>query len=541
VKTEIFLDPESYPRDVAFQVNPVPASLAGKRVGLLFNAKSGGNLILQCLGEHLVEWHPGVELVRHDKEHASLALTDEGHALMGECDLVLTAVGDCGSCSSWTIHDSVAMEKAGIPVVAVCTKPFEQFAHAQAASLGVPDLRVLILEHPVAELDLDAIRGRVAAELDQLDGLLTATDEAAASTGEVQTGVVTTTEVLDLGEDEALELFEQRGMVDGFPLVVPTVDRVEEMLGNSVAEPNLVIGRVGPRYGLASARNVAVAAVAAGCRPEYFPVVLAAVRAALKPAFNLSAIQATTHPVSILTLVSGPITERIGMNAGTNAFGQGNRANATIGRAVRLAVLALGGAWPGNGDMATHGTPAKFSFAAAENLAQSPWASLASTMGHAEGESVAMVVGGEGPQNVNDHESSTGLGIMRTIAGTMRSTGANQHYYRHGQAVVVIGPEHASTIAGDGYSREDVQRFLWEEARMPLSFFSEENLRKRVQRIYPEKYGQYGAHTTMPAVAKQENILVTVVGGVGKHSVYIPTFGATKASTETIRDADGPL
>ena len=536
MKVEVFLPPESYARDTTSALSSIPESLSGLRIGLFENGKTGGELILQVLSEHLEKTTPGVEFVVRRKENASWTMSEEDLELLSSCDLVLSAVGDCGSCSSWTIQDAVTLEEAGIPVVCVCTKPFETFARAQATAKGMPDLRTLILDHPVAELDLAQIRKRVEPKLGRFEELLeSGSDGSAAGNDESAPAERTaSTEVVDIGEVDLMGLFESRGMFDGLPLVAPTPERIEEMLAQTSLHPDQVLGRVGPRYGIATPRNTAVAAVAAGCRPEYFPVVLAAMKAVIQPEFNLTGVQATTHPVAMFCLVSGPVTERIGMNEGTNAFGQGNRANATIGRALRLGALGLGGAWPGNGDMATHGTPAKYTFAAAENVSASPWGALATHRGFDSNDSVVTVVGSEGPQNINDHESSTGLGILRTMAGTMRSVGMNQHYYPDGQVVVAIGPEHASTLATDGYSRREIMDYLYNEARMPVSFFSEENVRNRVQAIFPKQYAQLGGHETVPMVQDPDNILVCVVGGVGKHSVFIPTFGATRACSEVV-------
>ena len=208
--------------------------------------------------------------------------------------------------------------------------------------------------------------------------------------------------------------------------------------------------------------KLAVNAVMAGCEPACFPIVLAAVEAMLDPAFNLYGVQATTHPVAPLLIVSGPYGRRVGVHGGSGCFGPGFRANATIGRAVRLILLNVGGAWPGRHDMATQGSPAKFSYCIAENVEASPWEPL-------HGGDVVTVYGGEPPHNVNDHVSTTAAGILTTIADTAVSLGSNVGwYFAQGQLLVVLGPEHARTIAGDGLGRRDVQQFVFETARQPL-------------------------------------------------------------------------
>lgn len=510
----------------------LPADIAGYTVGLLDNSKAGAGAIVDILGDELVRRHRDVKLVRARKLHASLPISEALRAELDGVDLVVGALGDCGSCSSWLIHDAVELERAGVAVIAVCSGPFAAFARAQAAALGMPDLRILVVEHPIAELSLGEIRERVAAASAQFDELLArqVDDERPTEPASDVDAVVRA----EVAEGEVFDYLAKLGITDGLPLVEPTVERVDAMIAGCALGPDTVLGTMAPKYGLVTVRAAATVAVMAGCLPEYFPIVLAALRAMLSPEFNLGGIQATTHPVTALVLVSGPIAEKVGMNSGRNAFGQGNRANATIGRAVRLAMIAIGGGMVGDGDMATHGSPGKYTFAAAENVDGSPWESLAESMGFPHGESVVIVVGAEEPQNVNDHESSTGIGILRMISGTMRSTGINNPYYENGQILLAIGPEHASTIARDGYSRRDVQQFVVQESRIPIGYFSQANIRQRLQTRFPREFSEFGPHTTVPVVHSADNVLVCVVGGQGKHSMFIPTFGATRASAAAV-------
>jgi hypothetical protein len=172
-----------------------------------------------------------------------------------------------------------------------------------------------------------------------------------------------------------------------------------------------VLGAMPPLWRQASLEKLAVNAVMAGCEPSAFPIVLAAVEAMLDPEFNLYGVQATTHPVAPLLVVNGPYGRQVGLHGGSGCFGPGFRANATIGRAIRLILLNVGGAWPGRYDMATQGSPAKFAYCIAENEAASPWAPLR------DGDTVT-VYGGEGPHNVNDHVSTTASGILTNVADT---------------------------------------------------------------------------------------------------------------------------
>jgi hypothetical protein len=228
------------------------------------------------------------------------------------------------------------------------------------------------------------------------------------------------------------------------------------------------------------------------------------------------------------------------MNGGHNAFGPGTRSNATIGRAIRLALLNIGGALPGSGDMSTFGAPSKFSYCVAENEAASPWEPLHVERGFPAHATTVTVVGAECPHNINDHESLTAEGVLTTIAGTMATTGSNDIYY-DAQPVVVMGPEHAKTVADGGYSKADAKRFLQAHATIPLGRFSKENIERRFRTTLKDRYGSASLDTPIPAVQHAEDLIIAVIGGAGKHSAFIPTFGATKAVTRALKLRDGSL
>jgi hypothetical protein len=208
-----------------------------------------------------------------------------------------------------------------------------------------------------------------------------------------------------------------------------------------------------PRLGRATVERVAVNAVLAGALPEHFPVILAAVEAVAQPAFNLQAIQTTTHPCSPLIIVNGPIAARLGINGAGNALGQGHRANAVIGRAVRLTLQNTGGARPGSEDRATQGHPGKYSYCVAENEEASPWEPLSVERGFPAGVSAVTVCASESPHNINDHGSFTPEGILTTVAGTAATVGSN-NIYLGGEPLVILGPEHAATVAAGAGARQ---------------------------------------------------------------------------------------
>src|SRR5262249_49140154 len=177
-------------------------------------------------------------------------------------------------------------------------------------------------------------------------------------------------------------------------------------------------------------------------------------------------VGATRHGVAPPLIVQGPAARRLGMQAGPGVFGPGNRANATLGRAVRLCLWNLGGARPGQGDMATQGSPAKYTYAIAERVEKSPWGPLHASLGFDAGEDAVTVFGGEAPHNVNDHVSQKAATLLTVIADTAATLGSNVGWFlAQSQLLLVLGPEHAATIAEDSFTRADVQRYVYEHAR----------------------------------------------------------------------------
>ena len=344
-----------------------------------------------------------------------------------------------------------------------------------------------------------------------------------------------TAELIELEDSlEAVEThFRERGWTDGLPIVPPTPERVAAMLAGIDAEPDAVIGKIPPLWGEATVEKIAINAVMAGCRPDVMPVLVTALEAMLEPAFNLYGVQATTHPVAPLLVVHGPAATRVGMHAGVGAFGPGHRANATLGRAVRLCLWNLGGARPGAGDMATQGSPAKYTYAIAEREEAAPWGPLHASLGFAPDESVVTVFGGEAPHNVNDHVSRKAPNLLTVIADTAATLGSNVGWYlAQSQLLVVLGPEHAATIAADGFSRKDVQRYLYEHARLPLH-------RLKLGAMWgihdwPRWMETADDHARLPIVPGPDDVLVMVAGGSGKHSAIVPNCCFSRAVSRRI-------
>lgn len=340
---------------------------------------------------------------------------------------------------------------------------------------------------------------------------------------------------IELDEDlQAIQdRFNAERWSDGLPIIPPTEARVEAMLAAWPSGVPDVLGAVGPSLDLATAKNVAANAVMAGCRPEWLPFVVAALQACLEEPYNLTAVQTTTHPCSTLVIVNGPGAAAAGLTGGFNALGAGNPANLCIGRAVRLALWNIGAARPPDGDRATLGGPAKITFCLAENEAESPWPSFAVSRGFAPEETVVTVHGGEGPHNVVDLDSRTADGVLTTLAESMAFTGAN-HYTLKGEMVLLLAPEHADLLAQAGMDRAAVQQALWERARRPLSAFSPDRVIAVRERRLGDMDGRTPLDTLIPVVERPDEILIVVAGGAGRHSAFVPSFGATRSVSRVV-------
>jgi hypothetical protein len=328
---------------------------------------------------------------------------------------------------------------------------------------------------------------------------------------------------------DLVEWYFEQGWTDGLPVVPPTRARIDEFVAALGGEPGFVECKVPPRHGSLTREVLAINMVMAGCRPEYAPVVRAATLALTAPAFNLNGVQATTHMAAPLLIVNGPMAGAIGMNGDCNAFGSGNRANATIGRALRLILLNVGGGRPGDLDKSTLGHPGKYSYCVAENERASPWAPYHVEKGFDPEDSTVFVLAAEPPHSVTNHVANDAQGILDSICSAM-STIANNNAVSSGHCAVVIGPEHARTIAGSGWTRHDVRSYLHMNA---WNHFSALSFDGRYGKIYnrnlPRWYRREPA-ARIPVVPDPDHIHLFVIGGeAGRFSSFIPGWGHMSA------------
>jgi hypothetical protein len=304
-------------------------------------------------------------------------------------------------------------------------------------------------------------------------------------------------------EATALEMLHDLRCTDGLPVVVPTPARVDRAVLASGLDADLCLGEMGPMGGAATVEKVAACAVMAGCLPDHLPVVVAAVRAVIEPAFDLTEMQATTHGTAPLVIVNGPARHACGLASGFGALGPGHRANASIGRALRLAMINLGGGRPGESDMALLGHPAKFTYCLAEDEEHSPFRPLHVTRGFEAAQSVVTVIGAEPPHSVIHVGDADDPGsperLLTALAAMLVAPGTNNAALGGGAAVVVLNPDHTAELASAGHTETTVASAVAERALTARG---------------------------KPAFRDPADVLVVAAGGSGLYSAVMPSWCA---------------
>lgn len=322
---------------------------------------------------------------------------------------------------------------------------------------------------------------------------------------------------------EVSQLFYRMGMTDGLPIIPPTPEAVEAMLRQSSRGPGEVIGIVPPKQGAATIEKIATNAVMAGCLPDYLPVIVAALEAILEDGFNLYGMQNTTNPATPLFIINGPIGRKLGINDGYNCLGEGTRANISIGRTMRLILRNIGGGIPGDTDRSTQGQPGRLSLCFAENEKESPWAPFHTDRGFKAETSTVTAFGAGGTTNIRPY-ARDGRGVMAGIARII-AVGSSP---RHGYGLIILCPEHAQLMKSEGYSKEDVKRYFYENARVRPSGFTEEVSQAIIDEPLAayldvrRVIGEITQDTLIPCFDRPEEVFVVVAGGAGGHCVFVP-------------------
>jgi len=312
---------------------------------------------------------------------------------------------------------------------------------------------------------------------------------------------------------DEFQFFLEKEWSDGFPVVTPTEERVQWMLTGTRCDPEEIIGHVPPAGEVMNVRDIAIHALMAGCRPEYLPVVIGGMRLILREEFNMGGVQCTMHGVAPLMIVNGPYAQKIALHGGNGCFGPGFRANATIGRAVRLLLMNLGAGLAGRASATVFSSPIRYTACLTENVAQTPWETLAVSRGYSADENVITCAMAESPRLHFDDVSTEPQRLLRGIADSMTSTGSWNMWFTS-DMVVAMSPQHARLCADAGMSRADVQQRLYELAERPQG-----NL-KRGGNWRPERARAMGFDPDddaqpIKAVKDRNRLHLIVAGGMG--------------------------
>jgi hypothetical protein len=327
--------------------------------------------------------------------------------------------------------------------------------------------------------------------------------------------------------DSAIELCYTNGWTDGLPVVPPTAERVKAMLEAGRLEPDRQLAFIENRQVSVTAEKVAINAVMAGCKAEYMPVIAATVEALADPLYGYHGPATSTGGSAVFMLVNGPIARKLDINSGDNLFGPGWRANATIGRAVRLVMRNVIGTLPGELDRSSLGHAGKYTFCIAENEVNSPWPPFHTTRGFRADQNAVTIFAAYAPHQYANRLSATPEGVLATACAHMKVSAGTA---RQPQYAMVFAGEHQAIFKKAGWAREDVQRYVFENTKNTVADL------KRINMIAGEVKAE-DERTLFPLVERQQDLLVIAAGGfAGVQSAFIPGWGGKNGSQSVTKE-----
>lgn len=413
-----------------------------------------------------------------------------------------------------------------IPTVSIVTDPFVKDAKTSALGAGASDIALVAVPHPIGGINIDAVRAKADAAFQDIL-------RAATQWQGVQTPLPPTEPPYPAKRfmyadvySEVNSFFFEKGWSMGLPIVPPTSGLVSEMLKGTSHLSDEILWEVPPRGGLLTVELVAVHAVMAGCKPEYMPVLLAALDGLRSEQMSWRSAVATTHPNSVLLIANGPVIKELGIASGTGAASGWFHSNVSIGYAVNLICDIVGGARPPDVDKTTLGYPGNMiATVIGENEDANPWEPYHVEKGYKKTDNILTVTVGGPPVNWQDHFSPTIDQVMRIGADTVNYAGQNGSCYRTldagwgGDVFLILGEEFATLLKRDGWTKESIRKFIFENGRRPVGHL-QANCREIAEKWLRD---EVSAETLVPACSRPEQIQIIVAGGMGKHSQYWPT------------------
>jgi hypothetical protein len=447
-----------------------------------------------------------------------------------------------------------------LPGVYISTNEFMEDAESASKDRGMPGLRTVALpadKYYRARASLDELRPIVAAQFEEIVGDATrplTSEEAHPSqvnkASEEANIKVSGKDFLD-AQEKVNELFLESHWSDGLPIVPPTPELVKAMLAGTTRSPKDVIGQVAPKNGVATVEKIAINAVMAGAKPEYFPVILAAMEGFTRKSYDLTHVQASTGSFTPVVMVDGPIAQELNFNSGIGMLGHGWRANSTVGRALRLSLLNLGQTWPQVNDMSLTGRQEAYTFYTfAEDTARSPWEPYNVSRGFKPGDSTVTVASSWNPTIFGGGAVApwTGQGVIGEIVARIKNGNVR---WPHAQTyVLVLIPDCAVDLKNHGYTRRSLQEYLYENTRVPyenlpkqVSFGSgteEEFVRASVAdgRIRPDRAQIFLDNLKpggrIPVVQSPDDFHIIVAGGSPGYDLLF-SYPGTNHANETVK------
>jgi Fe-S cluster biogenesis protein NfuA len=530
---------DGYGGDVA-GLAPRPPSLAGQTVGLLWNGKPNGDIALRAIGAELESQFEGLRTTFYSGSiPCDRKLLEQ---VAAECSAVVACTADCGSCSSWMTHDSIALERAGVPAVIVVSKGFEEDVEASARAFALPDVQSVVVpwvynnatEETSIQQSLDVVPGIV----DRLTGAF-----QVGSTGRPGTSAVLSFAAAGPTElfAEFNRYFTDRDWGDGYPLLPPTQAAVESLL-QDIADPDQLLYTLPPGNGRVTPRKIAVACAMAGATAQEMAVVEAILRAFNDPQqdVRLRTVLMSTSAHAPFVLVNGPIARSLGINGGRACIGPGaqNQVNLRIGRAVTLALKNLGAWYPGVLDMDTIGSVRKNVIVISENVDESPWTPFHVDAGYGADENTVSLfitlgeadVGFQG--HLDAHQLARSISSFDGVMGGYFSGlfGGEKAKNSPSGRLLLISPPHAEALAEGGISKEEFRDLLFEYGHQPLSRVLEQWRKLHLDgKTFPEwnwafelSEEEQRSHT-LPVVRDRDQYVVAVCGSTRGKDMFMPT------------------
>lgn len=428
-----------------------------------------------------------------------------------------------------------------IPTASVVCSGFETVAKNECRRLGMPEIGWVLVEYPIAGLEPTDIENKARLAYSTIVDILTKDRDypkalpQSDSPGKTKQTIRLTGDSVNEILEKLNASFNKFRWSDGLPLVPPTVEAVNEMLSGVSLRPDHVVGLLYPNQGKATVEKIAINGVMAGCKPDYMPILVAAIKAITTREYNQETNLLSTGGFFPVVVVNGPIAKKAGINAARNVFGPGWRANATIGRAVRLMIINIGESWPDYNDMSVMGHPGKYTCCIAENEESSPWPSLSEELGYPKGASTVTVMPGLFMGYSGTSGGSNPEDVLQPLCDQLCSTNSTSSIVPWAQTLAVLNPIHAKMLHKAGFSKQDVKQYIFENTRHSI----EKYLRMVKVAVYsPGELAKFHKNfstwpgSTVPMHGSPDRIRVIVAGAEGTQSVFIRGFHGDMVSCE---------